>query len=90
MRQELNAQRSLPGLSWRDFQDFVARVQNGINVDLVFLEQLPTAIDRKLVIVEVSKLQARIGKLGVVEAEQVEFHATARWRSPPARFYGLR
>src|SRR5207344_3655404 len=65
MRLELDAHRDVPFLGRRDLQDLFARVENGVDIELVFLEQLDAAVDGTLLIVELSELQGRIGKLRV-------------------------
>src|SRR5215467_4743360 len=65
MRAELDTDRGVPLLRWRDLQDLLAGIEDGVHVELVFLELLDAAADGA----RLSEFQCRIGKLGIVKSE---------------------
>ena len=69
MRLELDADRHVPFLARRDLKDLLARVEDGVDIELVFLEQLDAAVDGARLVVELGELQRRVGKLRVVEGK---------------------
>ena len=69
MRLELDADRDVPFLRRRDVQDLLAGIEDGVHIELVFLEELDAAVDGALLVVELREFQRRIGKLRVVEGE---------------------
>ena len=69
MRLELDADRNVPFLRRRHLQDLLAGIEDGVDIELVFLEQLDAAVDGALLVVELREFQRGIGKLRIVESE---------------------
>src|SRR6476469_4041756 len=69
MRLELNADRNVPFLCRRDFQNLLAGVEDRVHIQLVFLEQLDAAVDGALFVVELGELQRWVRELRIVEGE---------------------
>src|SRR5215510_4514308 len=66
---ELDADRHVPFLGRRDLEDLFARIEDGVDIELVFLEELDAAVDGALLVVEPGELQSWIGQLRIVEGE---------------------
>src|SRR6185312_3039637 len=69
MRLELDTYRGVPFLRWRNLQNLLAGIEDGVDIELVFLEQPDAPVDGALVVVELRELQRRIGKLRIIESE---------------------
>src|SRR5262245_28793529 len=73
MRVQLEADGNVPFLGRRHVENRFARIEDRVDVQLVFLKRLDAAVDGARFVVELGEIQRRVRELRIVESKVKRF-----------------